>query len=556
MNSDVIKKFFTLFIRPVIKDQIIAFIFLVICTVASIIFPYFLKLIIDDALAKKNLNLLIIYSVGMIITAFIMILFKNLQCMKFVKIGQKIIFNIKQLTLDNLMTYSYNFYSKKTTGEIVSVLEQDVDAIEDLATTVISDILVNLFTSIGLFIILFSMNFEIAVVSLVASLVFAFIQNKLGVAIRNRITDLRERIADLNSVTFEIVSSISFIQILNCVDSFKNSYKNKQRKCINSNIKFWKTRNYLTATGGAFSSLGILLVLIIGGMRILKNEMTVGTLFALTIYIQRVYGPVINLSEAYITVQKSKAILKRIFNLMEREDIIEDGNLVFDKPLNGEIDFKNVCFKYGTKPILEDVNIYIDAGEIVGIVGENGSGKTSITRILTRLCKIQSGKILIDSRDINEYKLDYFRNQIGYMTQKVFIFKGTVRDNLILGNQDIDDEKLCEILEAVRLKEDIDNMPNGLDTILEEKGANLSGGQAQKISLARIILKNPSIVILDEPTASIDLETERFLSLNLKELLKNKTILIISHREELLKQCSRVFKLEDCEIVENKVGIA
>lgn len=556
MKDKNINKFFKLFIKPVLKEQIVAFICLLIFTVANVIFPYFLKLIIDEALQKKNLKLLFIYSGAMLITSLLILIFNYLQSIKFERLSQVIVSNMKQYMLTKLMTYSYNFYSKYSTGEITSIIEQDISSIQELSTQVISDVLVSFFTALGLLIILFSMDYHIGIIAVLLTLIFVFIQNKLGKLVKVKTTDLREKISNRYSLTHEIVSGINFIQILKCESIFKKAYKKIQEEYIKSDMSFSSTRIYSSSVGMGFNCIGIVMVLIIGGYKVLNNLMSVGELFTLTIYVQRVYSPIIKLLNTYITLEQSKSILNRIFHLMESPEVVQDGTIELNTTLNGSIDFVDVNFKYGDKTILNNISFNIKPGEVIGLIGENGSGKTSITRILTRLCPVNSGEILIDGKSIEQYKLHYLREQVGYMTQKFFMFKGTIRENLTLSNKNISDYEINAALEVVCFKNDIEKMPNGLNTLIGENGNNLSGGQVQKIALARIILKDPSIIILDEPTSAMDVEAEKFLVTSLNKLFKNKTILIISHREEILKICSRIFKLSNSNIYEQETIVA
>lgn len=241
-------------------------------------------------------------------------------------------------------------------------------------------------------------------------------------------------------------------------------------------------------------------------------------------------------------IKKTQVSLKRIFNLLENnEETILNGNYYIDK-INGKIEFINVSLRYSRDRIIKNINLSINKGEKVAILGANGIGKTSIVRLLLRTHKY-SGEIRIDQNNIENYKLECLKKDILFINQKPFIFNGTIKDNILLGSKEIKEDELNKVLEKVLFLDDVNKMSNGINTYVGEKGVLLSGGQMQKIALARMFVFNPSILILDEPTAALDIDAEEIICANIFEHFKDTTIIIITHRKEILKYCSIKYEL-------------
>lgn len=544
-KNNYIIMYFNKVIKTFLFDQIVAFICLFIYSISNIIFPYLLKLIIDDGIGKNDLRKFVIYSIAMIINIGIMLLFRYLQRKKFLKLGQKIIFKTKESIIERLKMYSMKFFNKYQTGEILSILENDVIKIQDLATTMISDFLVNIVTATGLIIILFSMNMEIALVSILLVTIYVFIQKKYGKHIQNRAIEVSEERGNLYSNTQEFISKINEIRMVNGEKFFYEKYRDKQNHFLKKERKFVMTRIESSVLGMLISRLGLIFVICFGGYKVLNGKMTVGTLFSLTMYIQRIYSPIISLARLYMDIKESKASLERVFKLLKSNEVIKDGSVDFNKQLDGDIEFNNVYFRYDDNVILKNINFKIKNKQKVALLGKNGSGKTSIIRLLLRLWEPYSGSILLDGRNIDEYKLEYLRKNILCIGQEPYIFTGTIKENILLFNDNVSEEQVDMVLEKVCLKEDVDNMVDGLETIVGDKGITLSGGQAQKIALARAFFMDSSIIIFDEPTSALDIKAEEIICKNLFEYFEDRTIIVITHRETILKYCDDVYKIRD-----------
>lgn len=543
---------YNLLFKPFIFEQVMCSFLLLIYSITSILFPYFLKLIIDDAIGKKDVNKLIIITIIMLTTIILMIITNYLQAIKFLKLGQKVIYKLKQIIMDKLMCYTDSFFRKYQNGEIVSIIENDVSSVENLATYMISDFIVSIITALGLFIVLFKMDYQIALISIVLVLGYTYLQRKLGFKIENKSMELSKNRGKLLANTQEIINNIAEIKIINSNEYFISNYKQKQKKYFQKEKDVLITRQLTMIFGNIFQCLGLVVVLCFGGYKVLQEQMTLGVLFSLTIYIQRIYSPIIKVTNTYVEFNRTKASIKRIFTLINKDEyVIEDGLIAKDKIVNSYIEFKNFTFGYGKEFLVKNANVKIKKGEKIAVLGKNGTGKTTLLKILLKMKKEYTGEILFDKSNIKELKLGFFRKNIICIGQKPFIFNGTILENILINKKTIlKEDDIKKILRLACLEDDLKYMSDGLDTLIGEKGVSLSGGQAQKIAIARAFVFNPSILILDEPTSALDLELEKTICKNIFDYFSDRTIITITHRREILKYCTRVLEISNKTIQE------
>jgi ABC-type bacteriocin/lantibiotic exporter with double-glycine peptidase domain len=550
-KKSLLVTFFKTYVKPLFLKQIVGFIYLGFFTLTNILFPYFLKNIIDEALTFKNIKILIIRILIMFSCGILMIIFNYLQSIKFITISQKIAYNLKKDVINVLMKSNGIFFLKNNSGKLFSILEKDISLLEENTSNIISNILINFCTFIGIMILFIIINTKIAIMLICLVVVFSFMQNKLLFILREKTKIFREQVAKIMESTQEIMQNILNIQILNLCEIFILKYSKMQKEYMKKYIELRKLIFNTSSINLFYNVFGITIVLLVGGYDVINDSLTVGSLFTLTIYVQKLYTPITKLVDSYVYIQQSKVILERIYKLLYNNDKIKSGTYVTNN-IYGNIIFDRVNFKYTRKEIFNNLNISIKAGEHIGIVGENGSGKSSLALILSGIIEPVNGNVKIDGVDLYTYDIDFLHEIIGYASQKPFIFSGTLKENLLVGNS-YSEKKLEEILDAVNLKKDIDEMPDGLNTFISESGKNLSGGQIQKIAIARVLLKNCKIIIFDECTSAFDLYSEKVLCKNISKLLKGKTFIVISHRKELLKSCSKIYKIVEKNIyLENR----
>lgn len=368
-----------------------------------------------------------------------------------------------------------------------TVLEGDVERLENLMTATVSDIAVNLFMSVGIAAYFLWIDVWIGMEVLTLAVVFACIQRKLGDKVEKMMDELR-KICELSGFTDESMNHMLNIQASGYSTYMEKNYSEKNRKVIQGFVKQMKCIAVMPGIGGTFHVAAILSVLIIGSVRVRKGTLSIGLLFSLTIYVQRLYAPIDSLGNAYMEIR----------------------------------------------------NCWILPGTIIGIVGDNGSGKSALTRLLTKLCIPVKGKIFLDDVNLEDYNTEFLRTQIGYMLQNQFFFKGQLKE-IVDPYSKTDKRELIKLMDFFRIP--AESFEDGLDTEINGNLISLSGGEAQKIAMVRLFCENKPVYILDEPTAALDMQSEEEITELLRKFLKNKTAVIITHRKKILDICDMVVQI-------------
>ncbi|MBA9083934.1 ABC-type bacteriocin/lantibiotic exporter with double-glycine peptidase domain [Fontibacillus solani] len=551
------KLFYRKTVKPFLKENILCTVLLLVNSLLNVCFPYFIKLVVDEGIGKQNIQLIVLYSAVMIVTTVLNVITGYWMRINFLKLGQKVTYSIKKTINDCFDRYSQLLFNKYKNGEMVSILENDVKNVEVLTTYIVSDVLSNAVTAVGLFVLLLSMNAEIAVGSLCCILLFSVIQRKFGTQTKSKAKEVSVAKGNMHSFTQEYLEGIMEARMLNASREFQTKYLDTQRELFRKEIGMARVKVLSGLSGSLFQNISLILVLGYGAVMVLTDHLTIGSLFTLTIYVQKMHSPVLALFNLYIDVKKTQASLSRVMELIDvNEYVIQNGEWSMRDNLHGDVDISGLSFKYSDTPVLNSVNISINSGDSIAITGENGSGKTTLIKLLLRLMDNYEGSICIDGKDIREYDLFYLRSQIICISQTPFIFNGTIYENITMLKEDIPVEAVHEALRMVCLEEDLSKMPRGLDTPVRALGVRLSGGQAQKVALARAYLSNPSLIILDEPTSALDITGEQIVCRNLFTHFKDTTIIAITHRAELLKYCEAIYDIRQLGLSTNKLSEA
>lgn len=522
-----------------IGQQFICLICLLIYSCSSIIFPSYISRIVDEGIAEKNMQDLFMYISQMLICGFIMVIFSYVQKMAFYFLGNEISMKAKLHIFDKLRRANIFFWSENKVGNIITVLNDDVDKIRELLTSVVSDVIVNSFMLIGIGIYVLSKNMLIGGSVIILAIIFAYIQYKLSEKAKEKMKQYRDYIGDFNNFTTKVVNNFTSIQLTGKSRSVKTIYSEKYKNVINKGIGFSRIIFVLGDIGQLVSMLSIVITLCIGAIGVSKNILSIGLLFSMTVYVQRLYGPIISLSNSYTNIRSMSPIINNVYKMLVSSDEMINGKIKKDAPLLGKVDFINISFAYdNNKYLFYKFNYTFLPGEIVGICGHNGSGKTTLGRLLTKVCRVQEGKILIDGINIDDFDTDYLNDQIGYMTQDCFILSEDIQE-IVSEKNSFDKLKLyMKEMGLVESHLDVENL------IINDNKLNISGGEAQKIVLFKLFLENKPICILDEPTSALDEISERKVIKFIEENFKYKTVLIITHNKNILKICNHVINLD------------
>jgi ATP-binding cassette subfamily B protein len=467
--------------------------------------------------------------------------------------GWGVVADVRQYIYEHMQRLSLRFYEDKQVGQLMSNVVNDTDLFEQLIAHAIPDVVVNVITFVAVTIVLLGLNWKLTLLSMIPIPLVIFSLRVYAKYVRPAFRRRQKELGDLNATLNDNLSGIreikaftregeEAVRIQQRIDNYKASLLNALK---------------LMATFQPFveftSSLGTLIVIFFGGRLALQGTLPISDLVAFFLYLEMFYSPVRVLSSAWEAVQGSLAGADRVAHLIEEteEPHTAPGAVALPGPARGEIVFRNVDFEYVSNvPVLEKISLEVPARSVVALVGPTGVGKSTLVSLIPRFYDVSSGQILLDGRDIRELKMDSLRQQISIVLQDVFLFYGTVRENILFGRPDATEADMIAAAQAANAHEFILDLPDGYDTLIGERGVKLSGGQKQRLSIARAVLKDAPILILDEATSSVDTQTELLIQEALERLMKGRTTVIIAHRLSTIREADKIVVLEENKIRE------
>lgn len=465
-------------------------------------------------------------------------------------LGINIETDMRSKLFEHMQKLSFGYYDDNKTGHSISRLTKDLEEIGEVAHHGPEDVFVALMTLAGAFVIMLTINWKLAILS------FLVIPLLMCLAIhfnKKMIHTFRKMFSDVADINARVEDSIGGIRV---VQAFANE-KHEQEQFAKNNSSYRRTKltsykimaQNITANY-VLMRMVTLFTLVFGTWFVLNGSLTYGEFVAFILLSNVLLGPIQKINAVIESYPKGIAGFKRYTEILDTRPDIEDSKEAAPIKVKGDIAYKDVSFGYeGLENVLNKINFSIRSGETVAFVGPSGSGKTTLCSLLPRFYEIGKGSIEVDGRDIRSISLESLRSQIGIVQQDVFLFSGTIRENIVYGKLDATDEEVLSAARKAQLDEFIKTQPNGLDTVIGERGVKLSGGQKQRLAIARMFLKNPPILILDEATSALDTETERAIQESLAELSKGRTTLVIAHRLATIKNADRI-------MVVTKEGIA
>jgi len=540
------------YVRPYWKVLVGAGLLLLLRTGLNLLPPLVQRQVVDQVIADRDLSILPLSIAALIgIHALSQATSFGDMYLRHV-IGERFIFDLRVRIYDHLQQLSLSFYESTSTGELMSRVTNDVNALENFVTHGVALTVVDLLRLLGAAAVLMALNWRLALITLIP---LPFIGTGLWVfnhQARPIYRRVRDRLGDINAALQDKLAGIRVVQAFEREEEELRRFRGVSQDYLQERIgairmwsMFFPALHFLSALGGA-------LVLGFGAQMVVNEQLTLGTLVAFLSYIVSFYEPVRRLTEVDNTFQQAIAAGERIFELLDTQSEIESAPdaLQLDE-IKGDIRFDHVHFRYGDgDKVLDDVTFHLAPGEVVALVGPSGAGKTSIANLLCRFYDPDRGRVLVDGYDLRRLEVQSLRRHIAVVLQDTFLFNTTVCDNLRYGHPDASDEEMVDAARAAYAHEFIEEMPEGYDTPIGERGVKLSGGQKQRLALARAILADPRILILDEATSSVDAEAEYLIQQALEEVLKGRTALVIAHRLSTIRDADKIIALEDGHIRE------
>lgn len=535
------------------KYLLISMLFSLLRAIVSLISPILFAVVFDE-LQKNGFNadLGIVGPYSTIYLIFLVVewIFDYISQVNKQKLNSGAMYELRYDLFQKINQHELSFFDRNKTGMIMSRIQGDAFNVGSVLSTFV-DIAQVIFYAVFILSAMFLINWQI---SLLACIVFPLLFFSIFLASKylRRYTILQRRAeAAVNSATEEFIRGIQITKSFGQEKTVLNHYKELQK----TKVKVISRRMFVFRSFPAlidfFTAIALYIILLSGGSSAIQGIFTPGMLYLFITYFRRLFAPIVQLGTFYATLQGGFASAERMFSLMDVPMKITEG-IRECPPLKGEIEFKDVTFYYSKSkgPVLEKLSLKIPQGQTLAIVGETGAGKTSIASLLARFYEYQQGDVLIDGNDLKEITPDSLRDQLGYVLQEPFLFTGTIRENLLLGSPSATDEDIKWAIEAVKADSFIDMLPEKTNTEVRERGRNLSQGQRQLLSLARILLKDPAILILDEATASVDAYTEKMIQDALNIVFKDRTTIVIAHRLSTILTADRILVVDKGKIVE------
>lgn len=514
--------------------------------------PLFQRAIVDQVIGQRDLSRLAGWITGLIgIYALTELVNFGDQYLRHT-LGERFILDLRVRLYDHLQRLSLGFFERTSTGELMSRVSNDVNALEQFVTHGVILTLVDFLRLIGASAVLLALDWRLALVVLATVPVIAIGLRRFNQRSRPIYRRVRDRLGDINARLQDDLAGIRVVQAFGQEDLELERFRRVSERYYHERVQAIRTWSAFFPALDFVSALGGAIMLGVGAAMVVAGQMSLGTLVAFLSYVQSFYDPIRRLTEVDNTFQQAIAAGERIFELMDEMPEIQDApDAVELDHVRGEVVFEDVHFRYGDgDEVLHDIDFRIAPGEVVALVGPSGAGKTSIANLLCRFYDPAHGRILIDGHDLRKIRLRSLRRHIAVVLQDTFLFNGTVRENLLYGKPDATEEEMIAAAKTAYAHEFIMSLPNGYDTEIGERGVKLSGGQRQRLALARAILTNPRILILDEATSSVDAEAEYLIQQALEEALKGRTALVIAHRLSTIRNADKIIALENGRIRE------
>jgi ATP-binding cassette subfamily B protein len=524
----------------------------VAASLLSMVNPFVQKIIVDKVIQEKRTELMLSLALIMIGVTLVRAVIRYVFQMSFEHVSQKVIYDIREDIYIRLQALDFEFFDKTKTGDIMSRMTGDLEAVRHFTAWVFFQTCLNLLTFITAIAIMFSINSVFTLILLAVTPFIAFFTYRLSGKVKPAFSAIREQFARLNSVVQENISGNRVVKAFAQEGYEIEKFLNENGGFRDRNLaaaRIWE--KYLPVLDSMAGVLSVVVILF-GGIMVIKQSLTLGELVAFNSYIWAINGPMRMSGWLINDIQRFVASAEKIIALLKREPRISspESSIKTDK-IKGEIEFKHVDFCYGDGEVLKDISFKVSTGQTIAIIGPTGSGKSTLVSLICRFYDCTGGEILIDGANIKDYDLRTIRENVSVAMQDIFLFSDTIEGNISYGVPDAHAETVEWAADTAMAHNFIVEFSEGYDTIIGERGVGLSGGQRQRIALARALLKNPSVLILDDTTSSVDIETEHEIQKRLREFSMDRTTFIIAHRISSVKNADNILVLNDGMVIEH-----
>ena len=546
--KDVLKRF-----GPYFKDYIPHFIFAIIgmglASGGTAVSAYLVEPVLNKIFVEKNEKLLYILPCAIIAIYVIKNIGTFMQAYFTAYIGQDTIRRFREKMVANLLNLDMDFFNEFRTGELISRTTNDIDRIRSIVSSIIPELTRESVTIIGLLCVVVYQSPKLAFFALVVMPVAIYPISRLAKRMKKISKQSQEKTSDITSALSEIFTNIEIIKANNAQEYEHSRFVDENNKFFKLNLKSVKIEQLVSPLMETIGSIGVAAVIIIGGKDVIDGHINMGAFFSFLTALFMLYTPLKRIVNIYNKMQDAIAASERTFFLMDKVSQIKDGQ----KELNEEINlikFNDVRLSYGDKEVLKGINLEANKSEFIALVGSSGGGKSSLMNLLMRFYDVNGGEILINGINLKDIKIHSLRQNIGLVTQRVYIFNDTVAKNVAYG-RGFNEDAVVNALKLANAYEFVSKLDNGINTILNEFGTNLSGGQRQRIAIARALYQNPQILIFDEATSALDNESEKEITKAINNLRSKKIIFVIAHRLSTVENADKIAVLSDGKIIDS-----
>ena len=541
------------YLIPEIKQLVFSILLAVTSTSLSLIPPMLTKSLVDDILPNRNAEKLTYVAIGLVALHIMTHLIGAVRGTVLRKAGDRIILNLRNDVFEKAQYLPMRFYDKTSTGAVINRISGDSNTLLGFMLRITQEVVVEFFKMIGIIVVMLIMNPRLTLLSLIPVPLVVIGARIFGKKIRPFYLRIWRRWTAVASVLTDTIPGIRVVKSFTNEEGAAKRFKKENQEWYNTDASAAAILNAFPAIVNTLISIGSVMIWVFGGRMVINGsaELTPGLLVSFISYASLCYGPVNFFANLYDSYQSALASSERILDILDAEPEHDFGKGHVLPGIKGKIEFKNVSFSFDrTKKTLKNINLTINPGDIVGIVGTTGSGKSTLINLFMRYYDHYDGEIYVDGVNIKDIDMQYYRGQIGFVQQEPLMFHDTIFNNIAYGIENCPVERVLQAADVANAHEFIVRQPDGYDAVLGERGVGLSGGERQRVSIARAVLKNPSILVFDEATASVDSETEHLIQEAIERLISGRTTIMIAHRLSTLSKANKIVVVDNGEIIE------
>lgn len=545
------------YIKPSSKWMLIAVAIMILATLIDLIAPWILREIFDKGVDGKNMNIVIMLALALLGVQIVKSVSMFVQSYAQELVGQNVVYQLRKELYEHLQRLSFTYYDKAQTGQLMSRMTGDIESVKNFVGFGAMSLFTGILTFIGTVIFMMAMQWKVTQISLVTVPLILLVVRRFNRKVGPAWSDIREQMGKLTTTLQENIAGIRVVKSFATENVEQQKFAERNEQNFETNMKRARLEANAFPQMGFYGGLTFVLMIVIGAIFVVRDEMTIGTFMAFQWYTWGIIWPLNMLGWQINIMQQALKAAPRVFEVLDTKIDIESGDKRADQyVIRGNVSFKDVTFFFADqdqerdKPILDRIAFDVKQGEVIGVLGSTGSGKSSLIGLLSRFYDTSTGQVFVDGVDVRNYKLDGLRRCIGIVPQETFLFSASIRDNIAYGNPDATQEQIEAAARKSQIHEFIVGLPDGYNTRIGERGVGLSGGQRQRVALARAILMDPPILVLDEATASVDTATESAIHEALLEVMKGRTTFIIAQRLSSVQHADRIIVLENGRITE------